>query len=150
MTEEITRVVDSQGNPATCCSRCGDVATSFANTSINLASSVPYRMEPVCNRHNLFKQTRDPHTIQGLRVPDIERDLAAMRAELSALRTLFATTAEAITRIDNNIATLLTNVVQCTVLQGGGEAPLGPPGRRCCSMYRRTTSSGAPPTDPAK
>lgn len=47
-------VLDENGNPAMCY-RCQKTATTFINTSVNLASSVPSHFEPVCNDHDPYR-----------------------------------------------------------------------------------------------
>ena len=46
------------------------------------------------------------YTIEGLKVPQIEADVAKIREELASLRTLFNTAVEAITRLDADVAVL--------------------------------------------
>src|SRR4051794_15014296 len=48
--------VDSDGTPAMCY-RCGEPAQAFINTSVNLASSVPSHMEPVCREHDPYRRS---------------------------------------------------------------------------------------------
>ncbi len=46
------------------------------------------------------------YTIEGLKVPELSAEIAAVREDLSALRTLFNVAVEAITRLDEDVAML--------------------------------------------
>jgi hypothetical protein len=50
------------------------------------------------------------YTIEGLEVPELAEEIAAVREELSVLRTLFNAAVEAITRLDDDVATLAARI----------------------------------------
>lgn len=43
------------------------------------------------------------YTIQGLKVPEIDAEIAKVREELASLRTVFSAAVDAITRLDEDV-----------------------------------------------
>lgn len=78
-----TRVVDANGNPALCY-RCGKAAISFINTSVNMASSVPLHMEPVCAEHDPYK-LGDMTMVRRQTWDDTQAEVKRLRAALQQI-----------------------------------------------------------------
>lgn len=54
------------------CYRCDTLAVTFINTSVNMASSVPSHMEPVCSEHDPYKIRMAQWSADGEERPGVE------------------------------------------------------------------------------
>lgn len=83
-------VINASGMPAMCY-LCGKPATTFINTSVNLASSAPSHTEPVCKEHDPYRlddMTMVSKTTRPAELAEVQR----LQQENAMLRQVLAMT----------------------------------------------------------